>query len=70
MEGSIADYTKAIEFNPQYMKAYVNRGIIKSSLGDKRAACQDYKKSISLGDIQTAKWLKTDGASWCREMKF
>ena len=69
-KGSIEDYTKVIDLNPRYYKAYVNRGIIRSNLGDKRAACKDYKKSISLGDTETANWLKKDSASWCREMEF
>ena len=70
IQGSIADYTKVIDLNPRYYKAYVNRGIIRSDLGDKRAACKDYKQSISLGDTETANWLKGDNAKWCREMIF
>ena len=69
-KGGIEDYTKVIDLNPRYYQAYVNRGIIRSDLGDKRAACKDYKKSISLGDTETANWLKKDSASWCREMEF
>ena len=48
----------------------MNRGISKQKLGDKKSACKDYKKSISLGDTKIANWLKTENASWCRDMKF
>ena len=34
--GAIADYNKAIELNPKYVKAYYNRGIAKKRLGDRR----------------------------------
>ena len=32
--GAISDFTKAIEFDPNYAKAYSKRGISKESLGD------------------------------------
>ncbi len=66
--GAISDYTKAIEINPQYYKAYYNRGLAKRKIGDDKGGCDDYKKAISLGNEQTEKWFKTDGADWCRYM--
>jgi tetratricopeptide (TPR) repeat protein len=43
-KGAIADYTKAIELNPQYADAYYNRGNTKSKLGDnKRSNCRLYE---------------------------
>ena len=69
-KGAISDYDNAIKIDPKYFEAYVNRGNIKYDMGDKRAACKDFKKSISLGDTETANWLKQDSAEWCREMKF
>ena len=66
--GAIADYTKAIEINPQYEKAYNNRGIAKRKIGDDKGGCDDYKKAISLGNEGTEKWFLTPGADWCRNM--
>ena len=48
-KGAIADYTKAIELNPNFTDAYVNRGIDKHRLGDKKGACADVRKAVSLG---------------------
>ena len=47
--GAIADYTKAIEINPNDAGAYYNRGISKYYLGDKNGACQDARKTQGLG---------------------
>ena len=41
-QGAIDDYSKAIQINPQYIKAYFNRGNCKSKLGDKEGAISDY----------------------------
>ena len=47
-KGAIEDYSKAIEFNPNYMAAYTNRGISKGESGDYKGAIVDYDKVISL----------------------
>ncbi|MDA9246903.1 hypothetical protein N9P25_01110 [Flavobacteriaceae bacterium] len=47
--GAIADFTKAIELDPNLFGAYYNRGISKYYLGDKNSACQDALKSQDLG---------------------
>ncbi|MEI8186381.1 MAG: tetratricopeptide repeat protein [Chlorobiaceae bacterium] len=46
--GAIADYTKALELNPKYVEAYLNRGLAKRSVGDAEGAKVDLKKSIDL----------------------
>ncbi len=47
-DGAIADYTKAIEINPNYANAYYNRGIAKKALNDNNGYEEDlalyYKK--------------------------
>ena len=47
-KGAVADYSKAIELNPNYSEAYVNRGISKYVLQDYQGAIADYSKAIEL----------------------
>ena len=49
--GAIADYTKAIEINPNYPYAYYNRGYSKGRLGDLRGSITDYTKAIEVDPI-------------------
>ena len=52
--GAIADYTKAIELNPNNPKtsaAYLNRGDAKYRLKDLDGAMADYNKAIELDPI-------------------
>ena len=68
-QGAIADYSKAIEINPQYADAYNNRGIAKYMiLGDYQGACADYKKAVSLGHQSTAQYLNSEDGAWCRNL--
>jgi len=46
-KGAIADYSKAIELNPNFA-AYHNRGTAKHSLKDYKGAIADYSKAIEL----------------------
>ena len=47
--GAIADYSKAIEINPNYADAYYNRGLAKYRLRYKNGSCQDARKAQQLG---------------------
>jgi tetratricopeptide (TPR) repeat protein len=47
-QGAIADYTRAIELNPNFDKAYFNRALAKHDLGDYSAAIADYSKSLKI----------------------
>ena len=56
-EDAINDYTKAIEVNPQYFKAFFNRGtyyyqsllgISLNDLGRKEDGIKDYTKAIEI----------------------
>ena len=57
-QGAIADFTKALEINPQYTNAYANRGVSKYFLGDLKGACDDWRKAADLGDERSAEWVK------------
>ena len=46
--GAIADYTKAIEIDPNYADTYNNRGVSKRRLQDYTGAIADYTKAIEI----------------------
>jgi tetratricopeptide (TPR) repeat protein len=55
MAGAIAAYSQGIEVNPSYAKAYHNRGLAQSHLGNKREALNDFRSAANYffeqGDI-------------------
>ena len=57
-QGAIADYTMVIAINPQLALAYKNRGIAKELVGDLKGACADWRKASSLGEKDTAEWVR------------
>jgi Flp pilus assembly protein TadD len=46
--GAIADYTKAIEIDPENIRAYDLRGITKMISGQKDSGSLDIKKALEL----------------------
>jgi tetratricopeptide (TPR) repeat protein len=48
LEDAIADYTKAIELDPQHTRAYNNRGNAYISLGETESALRDYDTALEL----------------------
>lgn len=47
-EEAIKDFTKSIELDPQYFKAYLRRADAHDANGDFEAAMQDYRKVMEL----------------------
>jgi len=47
-DAAIADFTKAIELNPECVQAYASRGVSKDAKGDTAGAKADYSKSIQI----------------------
>jgi tetratricopeptide (TPR) repeat protein len=47
-EDAIADFTKAISFNPQARKSYLSRGIARKKLTDYDGAMADFSKALAL----------------------
>jgi tetratricopeptide (TPR) repeat protein len=47
-QGAIADFTKAIEINPNYIDAYTGRGYAKDNLKDHLGAVANYTKAIKI----------------------
>jgi tetratricopeptide (TPR) repeat protein len=45
---SIDEYTKAIEADPKFVKAYLNRGIVRQKKDDYDGAVADFTKVIEL----------------------
>jgi tetratricopeptide (TPR) repeat protein len=45
---AVDDFTSAVELDPQYAKAYNNRGNARSTLGDLQGGVEDYDKALEL----------------------
>jgi tetratricopeptide (TPR) repeat protein len=60
---AIADYTKAIEINPNYAKAYNNRGLAWHNKGDYDKAIADFTKAIEFNP-KSAKAYNNRGLAW------
>jgi tetratricopeptide (TPR) repeat protein len=47
-KGGLADYNKAIQFDPKDADSWNNRGIAKREIGDKTGAIADLKKALEI----------------------
>jgi tetratricopeptide (TPR) repeat protein len=52
-KSAFGDFNKAIEINPNYTDAYLNRAIIKNELGDYNGFLQDCKKASGIDPNNT-----------------
>ncbi|MGB7442352.1 MAG: DnaJ domain-containing protein [Coleofasciculaceae cyanobacterium] len=61
-QGAIEDYTKAIELNPQFVEAFIERGATLYRIGNARTALQDCNQALGL-DPQSAQAYYYQGRS-------
>ena len=47
-DGAIADFNRALQFDPKLAKAYLDRGIAKTNKGDRDGAIADYNRALQL----------------------
>ena len=59
----MADYDQAIQLNPKYARAYVNRGSAWGNRGDLDRAIADYNQAIRL-DPKDTKAYYNRGMAW------
>src|SRR4030043_2006571 len=58
---AISNYNKAIEINPEHIKAYNSRGDLYKNLGQIDKACDDWKQACELGDCDKYNLSKSEG---------
>jgi tetratricopeptide (TPR) repeat protein len=55
---AIADYDQAIQINPTYVDAYINRGITYNAIGEYERAIGDFDKAIEIDPSNPEAYLK------------
>lgn len=58
---AIENYSRAIDVKQDYAEAYYNRGLVKSYMGERNFACEDFLKAESLGKKNIE-----DLTKWCK----
>ena len=61
---AIEDYNRAIEIDPDSVKAYYNRGIAYSELGNNGQAVEDMKTAARLNNEDAKNLLRSEGIKW------
>ncbi len=55
---AVLDYTYALNLKPNYGVAFANRGICLYKMGEKAAACKDWKEAVELGVSQAVSYVE------------
>ena len=62
------DCNRAISINNKISMFYNTRGDLNFAIGNKKAACDDYKTSVQLNDLMRKRWIEGPDGEWCRNM--
>jgi hypothetical protein len=62
-QGAITDDNKAIELDPSFVPAYINRASEKLDMGDKPGAIADLLAAARRGHAGAQQWLSNNGVS-------
>lgn len=65
-EASIIDYNIVLKLNPKHVVSYKNRGLSKLALGDKNAACADFRLAFYNGFSSASYLLEEHCGEPCR----
>ena len=49
IKGEIEDFSRAIQYEPNFENAFTQRGLAKYKKGDRTGACLDLNKAVKLG---------------------
>ena len=61
---AIADFTRAIALAPNLSSAWLERGAVFDTLGDRKRAEADMKAAARLGNVAAQELLRRHGLSW------
>jgi tetratricopeptide (TPR) repeat protein len=63
--GALDDYNQALDYRPEeqesqkeWLKNYMNRGVVKYHLGDRSEACSDWKRAYEQGVAKAGEYLE------------
>jgi lipoprotein NlpI len=58
---ALQDFNQSLKLEPNYAKAYLNRGLAFYQINNDTEACGDFKKSCDQGDCDGMKWAMKNG---------
>ena len=68
IQGGLADYNRAIQVNPNYIYAYINRGVLKyNRLRDRAGGVTDMQQAAKMSRVQNNRSTYQNAIGWLRE---
>ena len=68
-KNALKNTNKAISYKKNHIELLNLRGHIKYEMDDENGACEDWKKTVKLGDKDNNNWYYSDDGEWCRNLK-